>query len=505
MIERYIDKKIRVLDKICKFDSYDIRTIDLNLSADELYTIMEGFAKDNLLEIHQRSIVTAFSEEIDEEVETDDIYIIYKIKEEKKIINLHYDLKKKYPKREKPIFQDKVLQIISKDIGEMSTGTVLIKFLKECGVENELIIYPNTKWKMIFDVLQYLAKSDKPEDYQALCKIIEEPCHPLFHDGNENVANDYKNKFNKILKYDGFAVLNNKLTQINETKGEEPEENKVITDQVDICNFSLSNLKRIKKILEIFYDQLEIQGTGVKRLKPYKIRKSAFDKNDFTYNEVELILKRFESHLSIKLLNDELKKKEEKGNLIFNLHGIDFIDLLSFFIVNINNLNILNDIKDLISKIDQIILKEPNNNQKNKKSKELFIKISEMPELRIQGISNQKEAKDINKINLSGNTILFDDDKAKIIIGNKECQLPAYKNEHYFCRAIWQHPVNEFVDWSIVFENMDKTLNSNKKGTEKDKRSVQDTLYAVNKRIKDVIHTEDDLFAWKEKSIKRNY
>ena len=53
---------------------------------------------------------------------------------------------------------------------------------------------------------------------------------------------------------------------------------------------------------------------------------------------------------------------------------------------------------------------------------------------------------------------------------------------------------------------MDKIITSdNKKDAEKEKRSVQDTMYALNKRIKETINTEDDLFIWKEKSIKRNY
>jgi len=143
---------------------------------------------------------------------------------------------------------------------------------------------------------------------------------------------------------------------------------------------------------------------------------------------------------------------------------------------------------------------------KENKQEPMLLKIVEMPELKIQGVGNQREIDDISKINLSDNNISFDDDKAKIIIGKKECQLPAYKNEHYFCRAIFQHPVDEFVDWSIIFENMDKTLNSgNKKDSTKDKRSIQDTMYAINKRIKGVVNTDDDLFTWKDKSVKRNY
>jgi len=112
----------------------------------------------------------------------------------------------------------------------------------------------------------------------------------------------------------------------------------------------------------------------------------------------------------------------------------------------------------------------------------------------------------MKKIGLISQKISFDDTKPSIIIGDKECGLPPYKNEHYFCRAIFQYPAKEFVDWSIIFESMDKVLNSvTTKDSRRDKRMVQDTMYAINKRIKEIINTDDELFSWKEKSITRNY
>lgn len=102
--------------------------------------------------------------------------------------------------------------------------------------------------------------------------------------------------------------------------------------------------------------------------------------------------------------------------------------------------------------------------------------------------------------------VKFDDNKATISIGNTKCQLPPHKNEHFFCRAMFQCPVNEFVDWSIIYENMDKINEfNNKEGANKEKRSVQDTMYALNNRVKEVFNTNNNLFTWKNKSIKRNY
>lgn len=112
----------------------------------------------------------------------------------------------------------------------------------------------------------------------------------------------------------------------------------------------------------------------------------------------------------------------------------------------------------------------------------------------------------LKKVNLKSVSITYDDDKPSIQINKQPVPLPPYKNEHYLCRAIFQYPAKEFIDWSIIFEAMDKVLNStSKKDSQKDKRMVQDAMYAVNNRIKEVINTDDDLFTWKEKSIRRNY
>lgn len=107
-----------------------------------------------------------------------------------------------------------------------------------------------------------------------------------------------------------------------------------------------------------------------------------------------------------------------------------------------------------------------------------------------------------SKVKLKSVEIKFDDDKAIIKIGNQDCQLPPFKNEHSFCRAMFQFPIKEFADWSIIYEKYEGKESNDPK---KNKRTIQDAMYAVNKRIKGVINTSDDLFTWEEKSIKRNY
>ncbi len=114
-----------------------------------------------------------------------------------------------------------------------------------------------------------------------------------------------------------------------------------------------------------------------------------------------------------------------------------------------------------------------------------------------------KDSEPRGEISLKDHKTTFDDNAAAIIVGTLKCPLPPFKNEHFFCRAMFQHPANEPVDWSLVFKEM--TGSHDEVASPKKMRPVQDTMYAVNKRIQEVLNTPDTLFAWENKSIKRNF
>jgi len=113
-----------------------------------------------------------------------------------------------------PIIKPKTLELIAQEIGNLDTGTNLINFLTDCGVDNKLIEHPQTKWRMVNSVLQTLAILPNPKNQEILFKIIEEASHPLMHNGDEELAKKYEDKFNRLLKYDGFALRNYKLKRI---------------------------------------------------------------------------------------------------------------------------------------------------------------------------------------------------------------------------------------------------------------------------------------------------
>jgi len=99
----------------------------------------------------------------------------------------------------------------------------------------------------------------------------------------------------------------------------------------------------------------------------------------------------------------------------------------------------------------------------------------------------------------------FIDDEAIIKIGDKKCQLPPYKNEHFFCRALYEYPINEPVDWSIIYEKITgywEKYFGKPKNWRKNWRIVYDTMKRVNKRVGEVLGIKE-LFKWKNKTIKR--
>jgi hypothetical protein len=118
--------------------------------------------------------------------------------------------------------------------------------------------------------------------------------------------------------------------------------------------------------------------------------------------------------------------------------------------------------------------------------------------LKNQLLRELKNESNNSKINLSDFEVIFNDTKPALLIGDKECPLPPFKNEHYLCREMFKIPKNEFIDWSLISERMDKSENIKM-------RSIQDALYALNDRVKEIIGTDDNMLSWQNKSIKRNY
>ena len=197
----------------------------------------------------------------------------------------------------KSIIKPKSLELISREIGDLDSGSNLVGFLVDCGVNRELIEYPQTKWRMINDVLTILATSNKPKDQELLFKIIEEASHPLMHGGDENLARETENRFNKYLKYDGFQLHNFKIKRItdNAVAGKPLKMAGIRTECIEELAYELyKEAKKVNKANEEHSCIIVLQKVAE---HPSSSGKDFADK---TYQNTETILNYFKKEKIIK-------------------------------------------------------------------------------------------------------------------------------------------------------------------------------------------------------------
>ena len=109
--------------------------------------------------------------------------------------------------------------------------------------------------------------------------------------------------------------------------------------------------------------------------------------------------------------------------------------------------------------------------------------------------------KHIKPKSLKNQKIIFNDIKAVIQIGNQKVQLIPHKNEHLFYRAMFNQSKRSPISWDKVYEILQGTQSSSKE----DRKSVFDTMYRINKRIKKELCIEENLFSRKNNLIIRNF
>ena len=438
----------------------------------------------------------------------------------------------------KPTIKLKTLELISRELKEHYTGTEIITLLKEAGVDKRFIIYPESKWMIFYKVFVELSVYKNTKDAELLFNLICNAIHPLNLDGNSKKSEELQIQFNEYLKYDHLEIyyINN-------------EHKFVISDSMDSIEPSKEDLKQMElEYEERSKEELDYLKQSQNKDKISLLRKSyqslmsvveLFCENpsqpttklNDSYKFIHQIIWETISELD---LNNEVKiytlanyrmpfpnlfsaekvyeekKKELSWQKIRPEMNAIYGDIEEIYkevngsdiIAEPNQQKKINDIQLYLSKLKEEI-KDSKKQEKNANTPTTKVEITAIPQLEFK---ESKTKPSLKKISLKSVSITYDDDKANIQIGRQPVKLPPYKNEHYFCRVLFQRPKEEFIDWSIIFEDMDKVLNSvDKKDSERDKRMVQDTMYAVNNRIKEVANTDEDLFTWKEKSIRRNY
>lgn len=110
------------------------------------------------------------------------------------------------------LIRDENLEYIAREIGDRYSGHDLVEKFKKIGVPENLIIYPNTKWRMIFDVMRHYSLSPYSDNpLKILSSIIELAVHPLnFKPNSISTSDKVIADFNKRLSFDRLLIQQNK-------------------------------------------------------------------------------------------------------------------------------------------------------------------------------------------------------------------------------------------------------------------------------------------------------
>lgn len=112
--------------------------------------------------------------------------------------------------QQKPLVRLKSLELIAKSMGNKWSAPKIIDQLHECKVDKRLIVYPNTKWRMVNDIFRELARSKNSDHHQTLFRVISNAVHPLNHEGNSYSSGVMLSSFNDYLSYDNYRIEYNK-------------------------------------------------------------------------------------------------------------------------------------------------------------------------------------------------------------------------------------------------------------------------------------------------------
>jgi len=106
-------------------------------------------------------------------------------------------------------------------------------------------------------------------------------------------------------------------------------------------------------------------------------------------------------------------------------------------------------------------------------------------------------------VHLVSSGINFNKKEGTIEFNGTKCELPPFKNEFDFCDYMFTKETNVAIPWDELSTHISgKGFDQLNK---KDAKSIQDTMYRINNRIKKTFFTQDDLFSWESKTVIRNF
>jgi hypothetical protein len=397
--------------------------------------------------------------------------------------------------------QRRTLEVIAKYIGEKTTGTELVKLLEDCRVPKHLIVYPNTKWKMLYDAMHTLSNSKNSDDSQTLFRVISSLLHPLTFGGDESESRKAVNKFNECLKYDEIRLhlMGDGHIGWGTTKEMSKQDQQVVIESIEqdtsiavqIIKTQLPNtLSLLKKgyqllinIVETYFADISSpdENLNTSYLKISKIvdcsQKTIFNhiENqemplDFSLPAREIFLpfrNLYGAEIELNGIDDD-KKKELKSKM--NKCYGDIVELA-----------LLCEASDILDK---------SQTQKLFNNVELYL--SELKEKK--GESTVDEQTITHEIK----GLSFDEVESIIHIIGKTVKIPHGTNQYYLCRAIFRKPKKRWENDELL-----ENFGSDNQQEKEVKQQPYDAMIAVQKKVNKKTGIED-LILYENKTYRLN-
>jgi hypothetical protein len=119
----------------------------------------------------------------------------------------------------------------------------------------------------------------------------------------------------------------------------------------------------------------------------------------------------------------------------------------------------------------------------------------------------ESEKKEKEKKSLRDMPISYDAESCVIKIGELEVKLPPGRYESDFCKIMFKYEPNKPISWDVIWDEITGSSLIRKKPepTRENWQMVYDTMRRINKRIKQTLNVDENLFSWKEKQVIRNF
>lgn len=381
-----------------------------------------------------------------------------------------------------------------------------------------------------------MRKKDVNAD-KTISKIITTLLHPLNYKADETKAENIANTIKGYLKYCDFSVKKrNNTYEVLSYKELEKEEKSYsefvegafedvergtlddgdeddILRQIDDAKLreEKSKIRSIRDNHQAYMDVVEIFCSNPK--KPTKELNDAYlflskkIQKDIKYLKLEHYTLSF-----YKPFKEDLYRAEIEWNGDGYLDSLRLNPKLSWDAVRPSLYRVHSEITNLcniadedtemtddekrLEKITSLI-----SQQRNKEASLVKEKVE-----KLEVLHKYEKAEEKPKIKLSDFQVSFDNETAQLKVSDFcVVDFPAHKNEHYLLRSVFSVRKNETVDWQTIYEAINNTKSEtlNKKEIEKQKKSVNDTVRSINKKVKEVCNTDSNLLLWETKCVKR--